>query len=144
VKPITIAILIALAAAACAAPRAASTEASPSPSGGAELGEQQHEGGAVTVVASWISGTASARVAMDTHSVDLDGSDLTELARVRLDGGPWVSATAWEAPKGGHHRAGTLTFSSLEPQALAAAQLIELEIRDIGTPSHLLRWERAR
>ena len=140
-KPLALAILIALAAAACAAPRAAPTDAGPSEFSRAE---QQHEGGAVTVVASWISGTASARVAMDTHSVDLDGSDLIELARVRLDGGAWVRPTAWDAPKGGHHRAGTLTFSSLERQALAAAQLIELEIRDIGTPSHLLRWERAR
>jgi len=144
VKPLALAILIALAAAACAAPRSAATEAGPSEPSRADRAEEQHEGGAVTVVASWIGGTASARVAMDTHSVDLDGSDLTELARVRLDGGPWVSATAWDAPKGGHHRAGTLTFSSLEPQALAAAQLIELEIRDVGTPSHLLRWGRAR
>jgi len=46
--------------------------------------------------------------------------------------------------QGGHHRSGTLTFSSLEPQAVAAAELIELEIRDVGAPSHLLRWERAR
>lgn len=143
-KPIALAIVIALAAAACAAPRAPATDASPTEPSRADRAEQQHESGAVTVVASWISGTASARVVMDTHSVDLDGSDLTELARVRVDGGPWVRATAWDAPKGGHHRAGTLTFSSLEPQALAAAQLIELEIRDVGTPSHLLRWERAR
>ena len=143
-KPIALAILIALAAAACAAPRAATTEANPSEPSRAELGEQQHEGGAVTVVASWISGTASARVVMDTHSVDLDGFDLTELARVRLDGGAWIRPTVWDAPKGAHHRSGTLTFISLEPQALAAAQVIELEIRNVGTPSHLLRWERAR
>lgn len=143
-KPIALAILIALTAAACAAPRGASTETSPSQPSRADRAEQQHEGGAVTVVASWISGTAAARVAMDTHSVDLDGSDLMELARVRLDGGAWILPTAWDAPKGGHHRSGTLTFSSLEPQALAAALVIELEIRDVGTPSHLLRWERAR
>ncbi len=142
-KLTALATLVALAA-ACAAPRAASRGASPIEPSRAEVAEQQHEGGAVTVVASWISGTASARVALDTHSVDLDGSDLIELARVRLDGGAWVRPTAWDAPKGGHHRSGTLTFRSLQPQALAAAQVIELEIRDVGTPSHLLRWERAR
>ncbi len=109
-----------------------------------EGGQQRHEAGAVTVTASWISGTSSATIGLDTHSVDLDGLDLKELARVRLDSGEWVPPTLWDAPKGGHHRGGTLTFGSLEPSALASARLIELEIRDAGAPSHLLRWERAR
>ncbi len=80
---------------------------------------------------------------MDTHSVDLDGFDLRALTRVRLDGGPWVSPTLWDAPKGGHHRSGTLTFGSLDPPAIDGALLIELEVRDVGA-SHLLRWDRTR
>lgn len=104
--------------------------------------EQRHEAGAVTVIASWVPGASSARVALDTHSVELDGFDLTVLARVRLDGGPWVSPTLWDAPKGGHHRSGTLTFASLEPAQITGARLIELEVRDVGA-SHLLRWQRA-
>ena len=106
--------------------------------------QQQHEAGSVTVTASWIVGTSSALIGMDTHSVDLDGFDLKGLARVRLDGGAWIDATAWDAPKGGHHRGGTLAFGSIEPRAIASAAVIELEIRDVAVPSHLLRWERAR
>lgn len=139
-------VVLLLALTACAAPATAQTTASASsPIPSAQAGEeQQHEAGAVTVVGAWLTGTSSVRIALDTHSVDLDGFDLKALARVRLDGGSWVAPTAWDAPKGGHHRSGTLTFGSLEPQALAGARLVELEIRDVGAPLHLLRWERAR
>ncbi|HEY6203895.1 MAG TPA: hypothetical protein VI056_12750 [Candidatus Limnocylindria bacterium] len=138
-------LFIAATAASCAAPVTSSMEPSPSTAASTVPGDgQQHAAGAVTVAASWISGTSSARVTMDTHSVGLDGFDLRELARVRLDGGDWVSPTLWDAPKGGHHRSGTLTFGSIEPQALDGARVIELEVRDVGVPSHLLRWERAR
>ena len=112
---------------------------------GGDLGEQRHEAGAVTIVASWLADpTPTARVALDTHSVDLDRFDLAQLARMRLDGGVWVAPTRWDAPTGGHHRAGTLTFGSLDPQLFAAARVVELEVRDVAVPSHLLRWERAR
>lgn len=139
------ALLLAVTTASCAAPSASSTEPSPNAAASVEPdAERQHEAGAVTVIASWIGGTSSARLSMDTHSVDLDGFDLKDLARVRVDAGAWVSPTRWEAPKGGHHRSGTLTFGSLDPQELAGARVIELEVRDVGVPSHLLRWERTR
>ncbi len=140
------AIVIAVAAASCAAAATGSTAQSPSaPAATAELGERQEvDAGMVTIAASWISGTASALVAMDTHVVALDGFDLTKLARARLDGGAWVSPTQWDAPPDEHHRTGTLTFGSIDPKALAAARIIELEVRDVGAPSHLLRWERTR
>lgn len=110
-----------------------------------DLGEQRHEAGAVTVVASWLANAMpTARVTLDTHSVDLDGFDLMQLARVRLDGGAWIPATTWDAPKGGHHRSGALSFGSLDSQVFASARVIELEVRDVAGPSHLLRWERAR
>lgn len=137
----------ALIAASCAASVAAPSS-TPSPtvlSASPEVGPQeQHEAGSVTVGASWIAGTASALVGLNTHSVDLDEFDLAALARVRLDGGDWVPATGWDAPMGGHHRGGTLTFATLDPRALARARVVELEIRDVAVPSHLLRWERAR
>jgi hypothetical protein len=140
-RRVVAALLIAVTAASCAAPVTSSTRPGPSAVAGALPSEEQrHEAGAVTVAVSWISGTSSARVAMDTHSVDLDGFDLKELARVRLDGGAWVIPTAWDAPRGGHHRSGTLTFGSVEPHVLAGARVIELEVRDVGAPSHLLRW----
>ena len=144
--------LLGIALVSCAAPAvntpaisapAASTTARPTVDPVAPLHEEQrHAAGAVTVIASWVPGAAAARVALDTHSVELDGFDLTALARVRLDGASWVSPTLWDAPKGGHHRSGTLTFGSLEPAQIAGARLIELEVRDVGA-SHLLRWQRA-
>jgi hypothetical protein len=138
-------LLVALAAPSCVAPVAAPTppSANAQDAAGPAVGEQrQHEAGSVTVSASWIPGTSSALVSLNTHSVDLDVFDLKDLARVRLDGGDWVGATAWDAPMGGHHRGGTLTFGTLDPQALARTRVIELEIRDVAVPSHLLRWER--
>lgn len=145
-RRIAAALLVAIVAASCVAPVSATTKPTPSAAvASPELDEQQqYEAGAVTVAATWISGTASARVTLDTHSVDLDGFDLKELAHVRLDAGAWVAPTLWDAPKGGHHRAGTLTFGSLDPATIAAARVVELEIRNVGVPSHLLRWERAR
>lgn len=142
-------LLAALAAIAIIFASCASVKAAPgAPSGIVQseggLGEQRHEAGAVTVAASWITGATSARVALDTHSVDLDGFDLKTLARVRLDGGAWVAPSSWDAPSGGHHRSGTLAFDTLDAQAISLARVIELEIRDVGAPSHLLRWERAR
>lgn len=108
------------------------------------LGEQSHEAGSVKVAASWIEGSLpTLRVTLDTHSVNLDGFDLKQLARLRIDGASWIAPTAWDAPAGGHHRSGALTFGSLDPQALASARVVELELRDVAVPSHLLRWERA-
>jgi hypothetical protein len=107
--------------------------------------EQTSEAAAVTVVASWLAtGATAARVTMDTHSVDLDGFDLRTLARVRLDGGTWVTPSAWDAPKGEHHREGTLAFTSVDRSSLDAAGIVELEIRDVAVPSRILRWERPR
>jgi hypothetical protein len=128
---------------ACGTPTTATTTTpasapSPTPEGGEQ---QQHEAGSVTASASWIAGEPAAQIGMNTHSVDLDGFDLKELARVRLDGGEWIRPTLWEAPKGGHHRGGTLTFGTLDPNVLASSRLIELEIRDAPV-THLLRWQR--
>lgn len=107
------------------------------------LGEQRNEAAAVTIAASWLATAAPAvRVVMDTHTVDLDGFDLLTLARARLDGGPWVPPSVWDAPKGGHHREGTLAFAALDRAAVDAARVIELEVRDVGVPSRILRWER--
>ena len=134
---------VAFLIAACTNSTAAPKVGPPAPQASGGLGEQRHEAGAVTVVASWLGDlTPTARVVLDTHSVDLDGFDLAQLARLRLDGGMWIAPTKWDAPSGGHHRAGMLTFGSLDPQLFASARLIELEVRDVAVPSHLLRWER--
>lgn len=141
-------VAIALLAAACGSTGGASSSTgsvTPVDAVGSSLGEQRSEAAAVTVVASWLStSTPAVRVEMDTHSVDLDGFDLGTLARVRLDDGAWVAPTAWDAPKGGHHREGTLAFATLGRASLEAASIVELEIRDVVVPSRVLRWERPR
>lgn len=145
VKLLTTIAAVAILSAACTNANAAPAVPSNAVTLSGDLGEQRHEAGAVTVVASWLADPRpSARVALDTHSVDLDGFDLTQLARLRLDGGAWIAPTMWDAPRGGHHRSGTLSFGSLDPQVFASARVIELEVRDVAVPSQLLRWERAR
>jgi hypothetical protein len=81
---------------------------------------------------------------MDTHAVDLDGYDLKQLAALRIDGGREVEPVGWDAPKGGHHREGTLTFPATadgRPLVESDARTIELIIRDVaGVPERSFRW----
>lgn len=82
--------------------------------GGAGAATQRNEGGGVTVAVEWAGKDAGPvfKVTMDTHSVDLDGYDLTRLSTLRTADGREALPLTWDAPKGGHHRAGTLTFST--------------------------------
>jgi hypothetical protein len=50
---------------------------------------QTNEGGQVTIKATWQGPSAGPifDVVLDTHAVDLDGYDLTQLATLRIDGG---------------------------------------------------------
>lgn len=107
------------------------------------------EGGQVTVAVTWRRPGADLEfvVAMDTHSVDLDQYDLGQLASLRVDGGPEVRPLGWDAPRGGHHRSGTLTFPSTladgSPLITAETRVIELVIRDVaGVPERRFRWTR--
>ncbi len=146
-RRLAITLALTLLTAACAAPVAAAPASSSAAAAksDSDLGEQTSEAAAVAIVVSWLGADVpSARVVMDTHSVDLDGFDLKELARLRLDGGTWVAPSLWDAPKGGHHRTGMLTFASLSRANFDAAKVVELEVRDVALPSRLLRWERAR
>lgn len=147
VRVVAIPLAVAVLVAACGSTTAASPAGvgTASPAAGSGLGEQRSEAASITIAASWLAtGAPAIRVVMDTHSVDLDGFDLAMLARARLDGGPWVAPSAWDAPKGGHHREGTLAFAALDRASLEAARLVELEVRDVAVPSRILRWERPR
>jgi hypothetical protein len=83
---------------------------------------------------------------MDTHSVQLDGYDLRELAVLRTGDGREIEPLGWDAPKGGHHRQGVLTFPA---QTAAGEQLlgddgqtIRLIIRDVaGVAERELSWD---
>ncbi len=111
--------------------------------GSAGLDAQKSEGGSVEIVATWSSADPpSLKLAMDTHSVDLDRVDPSAVVRLRLDGGDWVAPSQVDAPKGGHHRAAALTFASVPSAAFMSSRLVEVRVTDIGIPERLLRWER--
>ncbi len=103
---------------------------------------QTSEGGQVTVVATWAGPSAGATfdLKLDTHSVDLDALDLST-ATLRNDRGDTLTARPWLAPKGGHHREGSLSFNGDSAGFFAGAKWIELVLPGIGdTPERVLRW----
>jgi hypothetical protein len=56
-----------------------------------------------------------------------------------------VAPIGWDAPAGGHHRQGTLTFpptrSDGSPVLTEDIRLIELSVRDVGGASEtVLKW----
>jgi hypothetical protein len=109
---------------------------------------QTSEGGGVTVKATWLADREAPTFAivLDTHSVALDGYDLRQLALLRVDGVS-VKPNSWDAPAGGHHRTGTLTFPSTTSHGnqliTERSQKIELVISGVGdVPERVLTWER--
>lgn len=104
------------------------------------------EGGQVTITATWQDSAPrpAFTIVMDTHAVDLDGYDLARLAVLRIDGGTELSPVSWDAPPGGHHREGTLTFPAEQggkPLITAQTRSIELIVRDVaGVAERVLTW----
>ncbi len=110
---------------------------------------QTSEGGQVTIKVTLqdTSGAPTFKITMDTHAVDLDGYDLGRLAVLQTDQGQTVQPTGWDAPKGGHHREGTLTFPATAANGNTLigpeTRRIELVIRDVaGVPERTLTWTR--
>lgn len=105
------------------------------------------DAGQVTVSVTW-EGLAAGpvfTVAMNTHAVDLDGYDLRQLAVLRTDKGQDVRPIGWDAPKGGHHRQGALTFPAKaadgSPLIASNTRSVELVIRDVaGVPERTFQW----
>lgn len=84
-------------------------------------------------------------VVLDTHSVNLDGYDLQQLAVLRTPSGEEIAPLAWEAPAGGHHREGTLTFPTVggdgAPLLAPNGGQVLLVIRDIaGIAERTFGW----
>lgn len=111
-------------------------------------GTQTSQGGQVTVSVTWTGSPdeLAFAVVMDTHAVDLDGYDLLQLAVLRTTAGVEVQPTVWDAPPGGHHREGTLSFPTTSadgnPVIEADTRTFELAIRDVaGVPERVFRWE---
>jgi hypothetical protein len=105
---------------------------------------QQVAGGGVTVAATLLKdqgeGTAIT-LALNTHSVALDGYKLEALATLRDDTGKTYPVTAVEqASGGGHHRQAVLRFGKLDPRA----KMIELIVKDVaGVKERTFRWGTA-
>lgn len=82
-------------------------------------------------------------VAMNTHSVDLDNLDLTQLAVLETPAGE-QHPVSWDAPRGGHHRSGTLTFAPITPDGspTLGSGPVRLVFRDVaGIPERTFQWQ---
>jgi hypothetical protein len=108
---------------------------------------QSSDAGNVTIDVTWKGRAAGPvfTVAMNTHSVDLDGYDLRTLAVLRTDRGTEAQPASWDAPKGGHHREGTLTFPAAaadgKPVLGSDTHALTLAIRGIaGVLERTFRW----
>ena len=117
------------------------------PAPGSPGGTRTDDDGKVTVRATWDgqSDPLVFRIVMDTHSGDLDGYDLAALSVLRTDRGE-MRPSGWDAPRGGHHRDGTLTFDAAKAGAAlslgSGASYIELTVRDVGAnPERVFRWD---
>lgn len=80
-------------------------------------------------------------VSMSTHSVDLS-MDLAQLAVLSTDTGKTIQAALWDAPRGGHHVEGQLSFSSIVDGAnlLEGAKNITITITNVDAPSRVFTW----
>ncbi|HEY5574803.1 MAG TPA: hypothetical protein VIK64_17400 [Anaerolineales bacterium] len=87
--------------------------------------------------------TIDFQVVMNTHSVDLS-MDLAALATLTTDTGHSIQATSWDAPLGGHHVSGKLSFpSSIEAgSVLEGAKKITLTLANVDAAERIFIWER--
>ena len=99
---------------------------------------QTNGDGQITIKVTWQGKSAGPvfSVEMDTHAVNLDGYDLRQLAVLRIGQGQEMRPTGWNAPSGGHHRSGTLSFPSAtvsgSPVIAPNTHIIKLSIRNVG------------
>jgi hypothetical protein len=110
---------------------------------------QTDQQGAVTVVIKPLNLAAPGdsldfEVSLDTHSVDLS-MDLAELATLADGNGREVQATVWDAPSGGHHVSGTLSFpvtTAGGENLLAGTAQLTLIVRDVGVAERRFVWQK--
>ena len=85
--------------------------------------------------------TLDFEVTLDTHSIDLS-MDLAALASLTTDDGRQVMATGWDAPEGGHHVSGVLSFPVLVDgvDLLDETTSLTLTLRDVDVPERVFTW----
>lgn len=114
---------------------------------GAALGETLvDEQGAVAVTVTPLNvgqpgTTLDFEVAMNTHSVDLS-MDLATLATLTTDIGKEVAASSWDAPAGGHHATGVLSFpaASTAGSLLEGATTLTVTLVGVDAPARTFTW----
>jgi len=81
-------------------------------------------------------------ISMSTHSIELS-MDLASLATLTTDNGHTVQATLWEAPRGGHHVSGTLSFPAIVDgkSILDGATKLTLTIKDVDAQERVFTWD---
>jgi len=143
---IALAVVVAGGCSANGAPQGGVTASPGSSSAAASTGGsvQSNTGGKVTIDVEWLgldNGALTFRVAMNTHSVDLDGYDLMDLSVLRDDMGNEYYPESWDSRPGGHHRKGTLTFPVPDSVNQRETEYVELIIRDVaGIENRTLTW----
>ena len=70
------------------------------------------------------------------YAANLNGYDLRQLAVLHVGQGQEMRPTSWNAPSGGHHRSGTLSFSATFADGTSVMKtdthIIKLIIRNVG------------
>lgn len=81
-------------------------------------------------------------VSLETHSVELD-MDLATLATLTTDTGISVTSTLWDAPRGGHHVEGVLSFPSQKDgkPVLDGAKQITITITGVDNATRAFTWD---
>ncbi len=137
--------LFALLTAACAQAPAAATSLPVSWGASPTLADDQ---GAVTVEIVPLNlddpgETLDFKVTLDTHSVDLS-MDLAALASLTTNSGASVRAVKWDAPLGGHHVSGTLSFPSTAGgrALLKSASSFTVTLAQVDSADRVFTWNR--
>ena len=112
------------------------------PDGEVQLDEQGFVEVAVTPLnLNALDETLNFDVGLNTHSVDLS-MDLAPLAKLEAGNGLSVQASFWDAPSGGHHVSGILSFPSVVDGVtlLEGASHLTLTIYDVDAPERSFTW----
>ncbi len=81
-------------------------------------------------------------IVLATHSIDLS-MDLAPLSTLATDTGVSITATTWDAPRGGHHVAGKLIFPVIieGKPVLEGATKLTLTIVNVDALARTFEWE---
>lgn len=81
-------------------------------------------------------------VALDTHSIDLS-MDLAQMAELSTDKGVVVRPIKWDAPMGGHHVAGTLSFPAIMDgvSILDGVTTLTIKMIEVAAPERIFTWQ---